>query len=149
MPVKKTAPLVYELRITLTGIDPPIWRLIQVPSTLLLCCLHDALQAVMGWTDSHLHQFEKDGRYWGDPESDEYGDLKLVDESKVTVTKLLKAEGDALVYVYDFGDNWRHETVLEKIVPSEVPTSRSALPVAAVAHRKMSVALTDTENSWR
>jgi len=132
MPVKKTAPLVYELKITLTGIDPPIWRLIQVPSTLLLCCLHDALQAVMGWTDSHLHQFEKDGRYWGDPESDEYGDLKLVDESKVTVAKLLKVEGDALVYVYDFGDNWRHEIVLQKIVPSEVPTK----PVCVAGGRR-------------
>jgi hypothetical protein len=122
MPAKKATPLIYELKIVLTGIDPPIWRRIQVPSTLLLCCLHDALQAVMGWTDSHLHQFEKDGKYWGDPGSDEYGDLKLIDESKAAVGKVLKAEGHALVYVYDFGDNWRHQVVLEKIIPSELPT---------------------------
>lgn len=76
----------------------------------------------MGWTDSHLHQFEKDGKYWGDPETDEYGDLKLIDESKVAVGKVLKAEGHALVYVYDFGDNWRHEVVLEKLIPSETRT---------------------------
>jgi Plasmid pRiA4b ORF-3-like protein len=44
----KTDPWVYELRITLQEIRPPIWRLIQVPSTLRLCCLHDALQAVIG-----------------------------------------------------------------------------------------------------
>ncbi len=81
----------------------------------------------MGWSDSHLHQFEKDGNYWGDPESDEYGDLKLIDESKVAVGKVLKAEGDALVYVYDLGDNWRHEVVLERIVPSGVPTKPVSL----------------------
>jgi hypothetical protein len=118
---------IYQLKITLTGIDPPISRRIQVPSTLLLCCLHDALQAVMDWTDSHLHQFEKDGRYWGDPGSDDSGDLKLIDESRVPVGKVLKAEGDALVYVYDFGDNWRHEVVLEKIVPTEGPTKPMCL----------------------
>jgi hypothetical protein len=122
MPTMKATPLVYQLRITLLGIDPPIWRLIQVPSTLLMCCLHDALQAVTGWTDSHLHQFEKDGKYWGMPEYYEHDDIDVIDETKVAVGKVLKAEGDAMVYVYDFGDNWRHEVVLEKIVPSEVPT---------------------------
>src|SRR5258707_5505324 len=119
---KPATPSVYQLKVTLLEIEPPIWRLLQVPSTILLCCLHDALQAVIGWTDSHLHQFEKDGKYWGDPQSDEFGDLKLIDESKVPVGKVLKAEGDSMVYLYDFGDNWRHEVVLEKIVSSEAPT---------------------------
>src|ERR1035441_5443349 len=67
MPTAKPKPFIYQLKITLLEIDPPIWRRIQVPSTIPLCCLHDALQAVLGWTDSHLHQFEKDGKYWGVP----------------------------------------------------------------------------------
>jgi hypothetical protein len=58
----KTQLGVYELRITLQEICPPIWRLVQVPDTLRLSRLHDVLQAVIGWTDSHLHRFEKDGR---------------------------------------------------------------------------------------
>jgi hypothetical protein len=119
MPRKTTTPLIYQLKITLVGIRPPIWRRIQVPSTIPLCCLHDAFQPVMGWTDSHLHQYEKDGKYWGVPETDEFGDLELKDESKVAISKLLKAEGESMVYVYDFGDDWRHEVVLEKIVASE------------------------------
>ena len=46
-----------------------------------LCCLHDALQAVFGWTDSHLHQFEKDGKYWGVPDDDGFdGDVEVRDE---------------------------------------------------------------------
>jgi len=97
MPTKTSPPSTYQLKITLLEIDPPIWRRIQVPSTILLCCLHDALQAVMGWTDSHLHQFEKNGKYWGDPATDEFGDLELIDESRVPVGKVLKTEGDALV----------------------------------------------------
>jgi hypothetical protein len=121
MPTTKATPSIYQLKITLIGIDPPIWRRIQVPSTLLLCCLHDAFQAVMGWTDSHLHQFENDGKVWGDPESDDSG-LKVIDESRVQVGKVLSVEGDSLVYLYDFGDGWRHEVVLEKIVPSEGAT---------------------------
>ena len=72
MPSQKAPPAIYRLRITLVGIEPLIWRVIQVPGTILLCCLHDALQAELGWSDSHLHQFEKDGKYWGVPEYDEF-----------------------------------------------------------------------------
>ena len=103
MSTKPTPPRVYQLRITLLGIQPQIWRRIQVPSTIRLCCLHDVLQVVMAWTDSHLHQFEKNGKYWGVPETDDYG-IGLRDESRVTIGKLLQAEGDSLSYPYDLGD---------------------------------------------
>ena len=112
MPSPKAPPPVYQLNITLTGIKPPIWRRIQVPSAIKLCCLHSALQVVMGWTDSHLHKFEKDGKQWGVPE---YGEL--TDESKAQLAKVLKTEGESMIYVYDFGDNWRHEVMLDKVIP--------------------------------
>jgi hypothetical protein len=112
MPSQKAPPPIYQLKITLIDIEPPIWRRIQVPATILICCLHDALQAVFGWTESHLHSFEKDGKYWGVPEYDD-----LIDESKVQLAKLLKTEGESMIYVYDFGDDWRHEVVLEKVIP--------------------------------
>ena len=115
MPSKKAPPPIYQLKITVIDIEPPIWRRIQVPATILLCCLHDALQAAFGWTDSHLHSFEKDGKYWGVPEYDD-----LIDESKVQLAKLLKVESESMIYVYDFGDDWRHEVVLEKITPTTI-----------------------------
>lgn len=124
MPVKKVIAPNYQLKIALLEMGPPIWRRVQVPSTILLCCLHDTLQAVMGWTDSHLHQFEKDGKYWGVPEYDEFEELDLIDESKVKLAKLLKTEGESLVYVYDFGDDWRHDVVLEKILPPADPPNK-------------------------
>ena len=109
---------VYQLRITLQGIRPSIWRLVQVPNTLLLCCLHDVLQAVMGWTDSHLHQFEKDGKYWGVPEHFEDVDMDILDERQAKITDVLKAEGDSVLYVYDLGDDWQHKVVLDQILPA-------------------------------
>jgi Plasmid pRiA4b ORF-3-like protein len=119
MPPKFTPPI-YELRITLTGIDPPIWRRIQVPSSLKLCCLHSAFQMVMGWTDSHLHQFENDGKSWGVPEWDEFDEFDLIDESKTHLGTVLRSEGDSVRYLYDFGDAWQHAVVLEKIQRVEV-----------------------------
>jgi|SRR5579862_2722341 len=114
----------YQLKITLLEITPPIWRRICVPSTILLCCLHDALQAVMGWTDCHLHLFEKDGKNWSVPAWDEFCDFDFIDESKTQLARVLKSEGTSMVYEYDFGDAWRHELLLEKILPesSKCPT---------------------------
>ncbi len=109
---------IYELRITLQEILPLIWRRIQVPSTLPLCCVHDVLQAVMGWTNSHLHQFEKDGQYWGVPGDYEEGDIDITDERRTKISAILRAEGDSLLYIYDLGDDWRHEVVLERILPA-------------------------------
>ncbi len=83
-----------------------------------LCCLHSAIQVVMGWTDSHLHQFEKDDKKWGVLEWDEGETPDLMDEGKTLLAAVLKCEGDRLSYWYDFGDNWRHEVVLEGIQPA-------------------------------
>ena len=120
----KTQSHIYELRVTLQEIRPPVWRLIQVPSTSPLCCLHDVLQVVMGWTDSHLHQFEKDGKCWGVPEHFEDGDIDILDERRTKISDVLKEQGDSVLYVYDLGDDWRHEVVLEKILPAPGTTVR-------------------------
>jgi Plasmid pRiA4b ORF-3-like protein len=114
-----TAHAVYEIKATLVGIEPPIWRRLQVPSTMLLCCLHDCLQALLGWTDSHLHQFERDGKVWSVPEWYKDEDIKISNESRTPLNRVLKVEGDSIVYKYDFGDNWLHEVALEKIVPCD------------------------------
>jgi len=133
MPTAKPNPFIFQLKITLLEIEPPIWRRVQVPGTLPLSGLHDAFQIVMGWTDSHLHKFEKGGKYWGHPEDQEVeDDRKSIDERRVPVGKVLQAEGDSMVYVYDFGDDWRHEVILEKIVPSESPSK----PVCLAGERR-------------
>ena len=59
---------IYQIKITLQGSDPPIWRRIQVRGDTPLDRLHDIIQVVMGWTDSHLHQFIVGETYFGPPD---------------------------------------------------------------------------------
>jgi hypothetical protein len=118
--VPTAAVVAYELKTTIIGIQPPIWRRLQVPSTMRLCCLHDALQTAFGWTDSHLHQFEKDGTTWSQSAwYDDVDDIEVVDEVKTPVRRVLKTAGDTMIYEYDFGDRWRHEIILERILVAD------------------------------
>lgn len=59
---------IYQFKVTLEGIEPPIWRRFQVPSDITFGKLHDVLQTVMGWEDGHLHLFEVDGATIADTE---------------------------------------------------------------------------------
>jgi len=106
----------YQLKVTLKGIRPPIWRRILTESTMPLPAFHLTLQVVMGWDNAHLHQFTQDGKIYSirDPEFNLPGTL---DESQYRLHQLLKKEKDHLVYEYDFGDGWEHHVVLEKILP--------------------------------
>jgi pRiA4b ORF-3-like protein len=58
---------------------------------------------------------------WGVPDFEDFGDIEVIDETAVAVSKLLKDEGRTVLYVYDSGDNWRHEVVREKILPDSPP----------------------------
>jgi Plasmid pRiA4b ORF-3-like protein len=119
MPAPKAPPIIYQLKITLIDLEPPIWRRIQVPSSIKLCCLHSAVQVVMGWTETHIHQFEKDGKNWGIVQLYDDEKLDVLDDGSVTLAEVLKSEGDSMAYQYDFGDDWLHEIVLEKIESAE------------------------------
>ena len=114
MPERKPrAPGVYQFKITLKGIRPPIWRRVQVPGTITLAVLHEILQVVFGWTDTHLHQFEIAVRRFGVP--DDF-DEEILDEALVTVSEAVHPSVKRFLYVYDFGDNWEHEIVVETII---------------------------------
>jgi len=79
---------IFRLKVTLRGIDPPIWRRFLVPADITLQRLHEVLQAVMGWTDSHLHQFESKGVHYGI--SDPFLGVYRVSESKTTLIEVLR-----------------------------------------------------------
>jgi hypothetical protein len=109
---------VFQLKITLQESKPPIWRRIQVRGSTTLSKLHQILQTVMGWTDSHLHQFIADGVYYGIPDPD-WADLAIKSERRVKLGQLVMAVKDRFVYEYDFGDSWEHALVVEKVLPAE------------------------------
>jgi Plasmid pRiA4b ORF-3-like protein len=106
----------YQLKVTLRGVSkPPVWRRIVVPAALPLSLLHHVLQQAMGWGDDHLHVFSASGRDYGDA----YSDLGFADESKAVLAKILAKPGAAMRYTYDFGDEWEHDIVLEKVLPPD------------------------------
>jgi hypothetical protein len=110
---------IYQIKVTLADSQPPIWRRIQVRSDITLARLHGVLQAVMGWTDMHLHQFVIREKYYGVPDEDEVGLSKPVDEGKYSLSDVVSGENSAFAYDYDFGDNWEHELVVEKVLPPQ------------------------------
>ncbi|MEW6489217.1 MAG: plasmid pRiA4b ORF-3 family protein [Thermodesulfobacteriota bacterium] len=102
---------------TLKGAKPPVWRRILVPAEIRLSRLHDVLQAAMGWTNSHLHEFRvgRDVRIGtADPQWDAPGEV--MDEHKVALSSLAPEPKDKLTYVYDFGDDWEHTVAVAKIL---------------------------------
>lgn len=106
--------MIYQLKITLLGIKPPIWRRILIDPTMTMEELHFVTQSAMGWMAEHLYSFTSGKRQIVDPEADEENDSDFSDE--VLVGQAFRAVGDKWDYLYDFGDNWEHEIVLEKIV---------------------------------
>lgn len=116
-------PVVLTIKVTLDGVDPPVWRRIAVPSNTLLPDLHNVIQDAMGWEDRHLHAFYTgDGSYGRDGQRfemqfslDEDDDGTSIAEDNISVDRLLAQVGDTLGYQYDFGDNWEHRLVVEAV----------------------------------
>lgn len=100
----------YLLKIRLLDIEPEIWRRFVVPASITLDRLHDVIQIVMGWTDSHLHEFRiGKKRYTDYPKSKEDG----LESGRYRLGDLIKQKGRTFGYFYDFGDSWEHGVVLE------------------------------------
>lgn len=124
--MKKKFDQVYQFKITLKGIKPPIWRRIQVPETYTFWDLHIAIQDAMGWVDYHLHEFEivnpstGEKARIGDP-NEESGFLgkKILSEQKQKIADWFSMENKVAEYTYDFGDDWKHKIRLEKILPRD------------------------------
>jgi len=108
---------VYQIKITLEKSKPPIWRRFQVMGDTRLSKLHRVVQIVMGWTNSHLHQFVIDGTYFSEPDPESMEEV--VNERKVRLSEVVKHEKSRFVYEYDFGDGWKHALIVEKILPVE------------------------------
>lgn len=104
----------FELRIDLDGTDPPIWRTFTVPDEIRLDELHHVLQLVMGWTNSHLHEFQRGGARYGDLEG-AFEEDDLLPEEEHLLAELLTRPRQRLSYLYDFGDGWQHTLRLKAV----------------------------------
>ena len=91
-----------------------------MPGGIKLNRLHDVLQVVMGWTDSHLHQFRVGSVIYCLPSDDDfYPGGEQRDERRFRLADIAQREKTALIYEYDFGDGWEHEVVVEKVLAAD------------------------------
>ncbi|MGC5224835.1 plasmid pRiA4b ORF-3 family protein [Micromonospora sp. DT81.3] len=122
MPARRSRRIL-RLRVSIVGIQPEIWRTIDVDDSLSLAEFHMVLQVAFNWLDSHLHRFSEDDpwarsngiprigrqpRAWVDAWS--LAELELEgeeDEAETTIGEAMQHDGP-LWYVYDSGDNWLH-----------------------------------------
>jgi hypothetical protein len=102
MPPAKIKKEVFDLRVALLGVEPSVWRSVAVPSEIPLFPLHLTIQGAMGWRNCHLHAFEIAGKRFE-------GGVG----SRTSLNRKV-AVGDVFHYVYDFGDDWKHEISVER-----------------------------------
>lgn len=101
----------------LYGAKPPIWRRLEIPGAMPLAQLHDVMQIAFEWHDYHLHSFETACGEFGPLDDEDFPARK--DETKAALGQVAATERAKIVYTYDFGDDWRHDIVVEKILPAE------------------------------
>jgi hypothetical protein len=106
---------IYQIKITLRHVRPPVWRRILVPADTKLPKLHRILQNVMGWEDAHLHAFRMGNEQYGVPDDSFPGMFR--NEKNVRLDQLAGV-GGRFVYEYDFGDCWEHDILVEKSLPA-------------------------------
>lgn len=116
---------VFQFKITLKDTKPPVWRRIQVPATYSFWDLHVAIQDAMGWLDYHLHQFDirdaskQEIEHIGIPDDEFYLEPQVLAGWEVPIVSLFTEVKQKARYLYDFGDDWEHTILLEKILPQE------------------------------
>ena len=107
---------VYQLKITLRDVRPPVWRRIQVKDCTL-GRLSDILQTCMGWGGGHLHAFDIGGEQYGELDPD--GMMEVRNETRIKLSQIVAQGSKKFSYTYDFGDNWEHVIQVEKTLPPE------------------------------
>jgi hypothetical protein len=104
--------MIYLLKVWINNSCPQIWREIEVDKNTFLPDFHKILQTVMGWTNSHLHQFSKGKIYYSNTDYEEYDRDDTVDYKNIKISDLMKKKNDTILYEYDFGDGWEHSIKL-------------------------------------
>jgi len=107
---------VYQVKISLDGIKPPIWRRLLVENDITLDEFHEIILDVMGWEGAHLYSFDIDGFTYESNYDEEFftGDYET---EEILLSDVIKREKQKFKYTYDFGDNWQHTIIIEKILP--------------------------------
>lgn len=113
----------FEFKIQMKDIsNPPVWRRLTVPSYFRFYHFHYVIQVAFGWTDSHLFQFSEN-RFDSEKvitaiyKDEDVGDAQQTEAKDVLLSDIFNDENQEYIYIYDFGDSWEHQIILEKVVP--------------------------------
>ena len=130
LPEPPPEPVLLSVHVALDETDPPVWRRVTIPGELDLGRVHDALQQLMGWEESHLHRFglttEAQQGPWFVTQFDRSEGEEGTLETDARLDQFLRQPGDTLAYEYDFGDGWRHTLTLESVDPMPDPADAAA-----------------------
>ena len=110
--------MVFQFKINIKNIsDPQVWRRIQIPSQWSFERLHCVIQAAFGWGNYHQYLFSPRG--WGsDPciGASDWADPNCQNATKSKLRTYFRYTKQNFTYIYDFGDNWTHNILLEQII---------------------------------
>lgn len=125
---------IVRIRIELEGTDPLVWRSVDVPLSSSLMALHDIIQVTMRWQETHMFEFIEGERIYGEPfPNDSEWDRKVLNAKNIRLKSLVERGVDRFLYVYDFGDNWRHHVLIEGVRQGDADTDYPAF--VGGAHR--------------
>lgn len=117
----KEIKMVHQLKISLDGIEPEIWRRFKINSNSTFEDLHIVIQIVMGWENYHLYEFRNKNFVIGiEPEEDFFSDPDLIPAHTIRISDVLSRKRSNITYTYDFGDSWEHKIVVEDILRDEL-----------------------------
>ena len=130
-------PAIYQLRVVLCGVSPPVWRRLLVAIDTSLAELHEVLQYAFAWSDEHLHRFRIHGAAYGVPCLG--GIAFREDARRVPLSRFRLHVGERFRYEYDFTADWQLDLRLERVLPFDpkralpscIGGSRAAPPKAA------------------
>lgn len=115
--------MTYQFKIQIKGIThPPVWRRVIIPAKYNFLDLHNIIQVSFGWYNAHLYQFSPTG-YGSRPiikesyDDDFFEMEEILEPEDISLSKIFKKEKQKFTYIYDFGDDWIHTIILEKILP--------------------------------
>jgi len=120
--------MAFQFKIQLLHIsEPMVWRRLLVPEQFSFLRLHHVIQSAFGWEDDHLFQFSPKG--YGsfplvnipNPEDDfMFRDEKSLNAAKTKLFEIFTMPKQKMIYIYDFGDDWKHQVTLEKITEEKL-----------------------------
>ena len=114
MAKSKSGP-VYQLKISLGDIKPPVWRRVEGHGLHLV-------KAPPDHPDRHgLGRLPPVGlRHWRRTvREDPSGEMEMTSARKVKLSQIVQAGVKKFRYTYDFGDNWDHVIQIEKVLEAD------------------------------